>query len=124
VVWVLGSLAFKIAIGERGRRCNRYEADLFRDSNDDRRAMLCPVIWCDPIGLVLIAQAARSLTDAEYSYLMENDAFPDWDYIPSRDRDGHPFEFKQSDWGSLNGRVVAVDYSAPVLFPPDPAQNQ
>jgi len=25
--------------------------------------------------------------------------------------DGQPFEFKASDWGRINGRLVALDYS-------------
>jgi len=28
--------------------------------------------------------------------------------------DGSPFEPKASDWGRINGRLVALDYSIPV----------
>jgi hypothetical protein len=38
----------------------------------------------------------------------ETGGFPDWD-------SGHPFEYKASDWGWLDGQLVALDYSASVL---------
>jgi hypothetical protein len=34
--------------------------------------------------------------------------FFEWDYAGPGD-DGHPFEWKPSDWGYLDGRVVAID---------------
>src|SRR5262245_34688309 len=34
-----GSLAFKFALHERGARCNRFEADLFRNADQRRKAM-------------------------------------------------------------------------------------
>jgi hypothetical protein len=110
---VVGPLALKFAIGERGRRCNRYEADLYKRVNPHRRAMLCPVLWCATTGAVLIAPAARPLTEAERDHLWETDGFPDWDYVPPDE--GHPFEWKPSDWGWLYGRLVALDYSARAL---------
>jgi hypothetical protein len=42
-VLVLGPVALKLALGERGRRCNRFEAGLYKRVNPSRRAMLCPV---------------------------------------------------------------------------------
>src|SRR5260370_27874370 len=45
LVLVIGPWALKFARGPRGRRCNRYEADLFRRVNARRREMLCPVRW-------------------------------------------------------------------------------
>jgi hypothetical protein len=60
-------------------------------------------------------QADRELTEEEKLRLMDTDAFPDWDYVPPND-EGHPFEFKASDWGWLDGRLVALDYSAPAFF--------
>jgi hypothetical protein len=53
---------------------------------------------------------------------MDTDGFPDWDYMPPNDV-GHPFEWKAEDWGWLDGRLVALDYSAPALFPTDPLQK-
>ena len=115
-VVLIGRLALKIAIGERGRRCNRFEADLYGRVNSQRREMPCPVIWCSPAGRLLIARRAdRELTEEEKVSFMDTDRFPDWDYMPPND-EGQPFEFKASDWGWLDGRLVAVDYSAPALF--------
>ena len=48
--------------------------------------------------------------------MIETDGIPDWDYMPPDD-EGHPFEYKASDWGRLpDGRLVALDYSTPELF--------
>jgi hypothetical protein len=113
-VLVLGPIALKLALGERGRRCNRFEADLYKRVNPRRRAMLCPVLWCALTGQVLMARAAKPLTELERDHLMETDGFPDWDYVPTND-EGHPFEHKASDWGWLGGQLVALDYSAPAL---------
>jgi hypothetical protein len=64
-VVLCGSVAFKVAIGERGLRCNQFEANLYKRVNAQRREMLCPVIWCAPAGSVLIARRAdRELTCA------------------------------------------------------------
>jgi hypothetical protein len=114
-VFVLGALALKFALGKRGRRCNRFEADLHERVNVRRRAMLCPVLWCSPAGSLLAARAARPLSEKERDHLWETGGFPDWDYMPLDD-EGEPFEYKPSDWGWLDGRVVALDYSAPALF--------
>jgi hypothetical protein len=39
-----------------------------------------------------------------------------WDYPRGPDdQDECPFEPKASDWGWLDGRPVAIDYSAPML---------
>jgi hypothetical protein len=42
--------------------------------------------------------------------LKTNGGFPDWDYMPGGP--SSPFEHKQSDWGYLDGRLVALDYPA------------
>jgi hypothetical protein len=108
-VLVIGSLALKFGLGERGCRCNRFEARLYRRVNASRRAMLCPVLWCTPRGTVLAMRAAQPLTEAEKIMLMATRGFPKWDYVPSDET--APFEYKASDWGWLDGRLVAVDYS-------------
>jgi hypothetical protein len=77
--------------------------------------MLCPVVWCSLTGAVLVQRAARPLTAAEHVALRESRGFPDWDYVPP-DEDC-PFEHKRSDWGWIDGRLVALDYSAPAVFP-------
>jgi len=77
--------------------------------------MLCPVLWCERHGKFLIMRAARPLTEAECEHLKDTDGFPDWDYMPS-ERESEPFEHKPLDWGYLDSRLVALDYSAPALF--------
>jgi hypothetical protein len=42
LVLVVGPWAFKFARGPRGRRCNKYEADLFKTVDDRRRAIALP----------------------------------------------------------------------------------
>jgi hypothetical protein len=113
-VIVLGPLAFKFARGERGRRSNRFEIELYERTNPQRRAMLCPALWCFQSGSLLVARAARPLTLEERDHLWKTDGFPKWDYVPPDETE--PFEYKPSDWGWLDGRPVALDYSAPVLF--------
>jgi hypothetical protein len=76
VLW--GSVALKLAIGKRGSRCNRFEADLYARGNAQRREMLCPVLWCAPAGSVLIARRAdRQFTEQEKDCLMVTDGFPE-----------------------------------------------
>jgi hypothetical protein len=116
-VLIVGPWAIKLARGASGRRCNLYEANLFRTVDDRRRAMLCPVHWCSGDGQVLVMASARTLSAADHEELLDNDGFPDWDYMPGED--GQPFEFKVSDWGRLNGRLVALDYSTPAHDTPD-----
>ncbi len=112
-VVTFGPLAFKFARGKKGMRCNRHEADLYRRSSLPRRAMLCPVLWCSRPGLVSIMR--RASTPATQGELDERKAVAwlEWDYAGPGD-DGHPFEWKPSDWGYLDGRIVAVDYAASV----------
>ena len=76
-VLVIGSLALKFGLGERGCRCNRFEARLYRRVNARSRALLCPVLWCTPHGTVLAMRAARPLTEAEKIMLITTDGFPD-----------------------------------------------
>jgi hypothetical protein len=64
---------------------------------------------------MLLMRAARPLAEAEAVMLRTTRGFPDWDYAPPGD-EGSPFEPKASDWGWLNGHIVALDYSAPALF--------
>jgi hypothetical protein len=93
-----------------GKACNRYEADLYRNTTPQRRALLCPVLWCSPGDLVLIMRAATPMSEmmSGQDYL---EAANEWDAMPGED--GCPFEPKASDWGWYKGRRVALDYSTP-----------
>ena len=109
-VVVIGPWALKFARNNVGRRCNLYEANLYRSVSEWRRRMLCPVIWASRGGGLLIMVAAKPLTthltEDEYMELVE-----EWDYMPGED--SCPFEPKESDWAWYRGRRVALDYSAP-----------
>ena len=70
--------------------------------------MLCPILWAAPIGLVNIMRRAVSLAREERLHRLANDGFPDWDYMPPGPSE--PFEYKESDWGYLDGRLVSLDY--------------
>jgi hypothetical protein len=109
-VIVFGPVALKFARNEEGRACNRYEAELYRNTTPRRRTMLCPVLWASPRGLLLIMRAAVPLSEmmSLEEYL---DAAEEWDARPGED--GCPFEPKESDWGWYKGRRVALDYSTP-----------
>lgn len=73
--------------------------------------MLCPVLACRGDGQFFLMPAASPLSEEEAEQRRQDFAFPDWDYVPGGE--GEPFEYKASDWGWLDGRLVAVDYSAP-----------
>jgi hypothetical protein len=114
IVLVVWPLALKFARGERGRRCNRFEAHTYNTVSVRRRAMLCPVLGCTSRGHVLLMRAAWPLTEAEAARLRATRGLPEWDWEGPND-EGSPFEPKASDWGWLNGRLVALDYSTPEL---------
>jgi hypothetical protein len=118
LVLCLGPYAIKIAKGERGRRCNRFEAALWKRTTEVRRRMLCPILATIPFGFALVMKRATPISEEEKDHLIDTNGFPDWDYVPPDEP--APFEYKASDWGRLEGRLVALDYSAPVLFPLPP----
>lgn len=117
-VVVIGRFAFKFARNARGRASNLYEAKLYRNANATRRALLCPVLWVSRNGFVQIMKAANPLTEmmSLHEYM---DAVDVWDYIPGED--SCPFEPKASDWGWLEGRMVALDYSTAAWEADEPA---
>jgi hypothetical protein len=107
----VGLWAFKLGLGKDGVRCNWHEADLYRRSSPRRRAMLCPVLWCSRPAFISIMRRADSPITQGALDERKAVAWLEWDYAGPGD-DGHPFEWKPSDWGYLDGRVVAIDYGA------------
>jgi hypothetical protein len=109
-VIVIGPFAFKFARNARGRASNIYEDNLYRNSNETRRRLLCPALWVSPNGGLLVVRAAVPLaeimSEEEYQH-----AWQTWDYAPGED--SCPFEPKACDWGWFEGRKVALDYSTP-----------
>jgi hypothetical protein len=116
-VIVVGRLAFKFARDARGRASNLYEAKLYRTANATRRTLLCPVLWVSRNGFVQIMRAAQPLTD-----MMSLEEYMDvaelWNKLQGED--SCPFEPKASDWGWLEGRMVALDYSTPAWEADEP----
>jgi hypothetical protein len=110
-----GPWAFKFARSTVGMRCNQYENKLWHRVDDRRRDMLCPVLCGLPGNVLIIMKRARPLTEGEAEHLRETDGFPDWDYDPDEGL-SEPFEYKATDWGWLEGHLVALDYSSPALF--------
>jgi hypothetical protein len=119
----VGPWALKVARNATGRRCNRFEADLWARTTPARRDMLCPVLARLPFGLAICMPRAQPLSEDEAEHLRKARGFPDWDYVPPDE--GEPFEYKASDWGWLpDGRLVALDYSAPALVSPDELREE
>ena len=90
----------------KGLLGNGQEADLSRT----RHPLLCPVLFCFPLGLFLVMRRARPLTVDEFVAMD----------IEEMDLDGIPAERKQDSWGWLDGRFVAVDYGTLTIIATDP----
>lgn len=112
-VLTVGPWAFKFSRNEYGAQCNLHEAGLYVRSKPHRQSMLCPVLWCSRLGKLQIARrAATPITQAQLDGLKRDQrAWHGWAYLGPTD-DECPFEWKPTDWGVLDGRLVAVDYAA------------
>jgi hypothetical protein len=78
----IGPWALKIARNATGRRCNRFEADLWAKTTARRRNMLCPVLARLPFGFAILLPRAQPLSKDEAEHLRATRGFPDWDYGP------------------------------------------
>lgn len=106
----MGGYALKLPRGLRGCVANHGEQVEWKRATPDRRAMLCLLLWGAPFGLVNVMRRAIPLTREAQQALLDKDGFPDWDYMPGGPSE--PFEYKESDWGYFDGRLVALDYPA------------
>jgi len=73
-----------------------------------------------------MSRAATPVTQDQIEDLKMR-AWSEWDYLGSNANDDEcPFEWKPSDWGDVNGRLVAVDYAATAahLEPQPPAPQR
>lgn len=106
----------KAVTNKRGIRCNEHEARLFARAklHSHRRALLCPVLWCSRPSVVLIMRRAATPVSQDQIDELKVRAWREWDYLGPAD-DECPFEWKRSDWGVLDGALVAVDYAATAL---------
>ncbi|MGX1325438.1 hypothetical protein ACVMFA_007395 [Bradyrhizobium liaoningense] len=105
----VGQYALKFGRWRSGGDANQREWIEWVRATPDRRLMLCPILWAAPFGVLNIMRRAVPLTRQQQLALLDSDGFPDWDYMPGGP--GEPFEYKESDWGYLDGRLVALDYA-------------
>jgi hypothetical protein len=103
-VHLIGDFAIKVP----GNRCpedqamclNRWEHEMCTVWRDRFKwEHLCPVVWCEPAGRILMMQ--RGTSDATHD---EIDAIYDR-YYPSVG-----CESKTKDWGHVEGKLVVFDY--------------
>jgi hypothetical protein len=104
-VFLVGGIAIKVPRLSQllaGMRCNRWEREMWRTWRPFFRwNTLCPVLFADPVGvLVIMPRAQQPVDNAEVEGLP--DAYPT---ITS--------ESKAEDFDRLGGRVVALDYGIP-----------
>ena len=87
----------------RGRIANLHERRLSGIHKD-----LCPVVWGDPFGLILVMPKVGEISSSidwldmrqSFEFRYKND--PMCDFLLR--------DFKPSNWGVLNGRLVKIDY--------------
>jgi hypothetical protein len=104
-------VAIKLARNDLGMRSNLFEASLYGSADPRRREMLCPVLWCSPDGVVLAMLAARPCSEADIADIRSR--MESWGYAGPGDIE-QPFEPNPRNWGMIDGRLVALDYSANV----------
>lgn len=115
LVLCLGPYAIKIA-KEKGTTLQSVRGRPLEANHGRAAQNALPYPSTIPFGVALMMKRAKPISEEEKDHLISTDGFPDWDYVPPDET--APFEYKASDWGLLEGRLVALDYSTPALFPP------
>jgi hypothetical protein len=124
-VYLVGDIAIKVANGRytwqhwlKGLIANLKE----RERHTYNLPQLCPVLWSDPWGVVVVQRRAATLTDEQHARLFGAEA-PEpgggWYYMEFfdtpefKEKFGNwiPTENKPDSFGYLDGRLVAVDYA-------------
>jgi uncharacterized protein len=83
-----------------GMQCNRWEREMWRVWQPILRwETLCPVLFADPLGLVVVMPRADQAGVTFIDVLLKPDYYPETSG-----------EFKASDCGRVDGRVVTFDY--------------
>jgi hypothetical protein len=77
---------------------NLHEAQAQRD-----HPAYCPVLWCSPLGLLIVMPRVDVLGQDE------------WREAEGRLPADTCAEMKPSSWGRLDGRIVAIDYGWPTF---------
>ena len=104
-----GPWAFKIGKGKRGRAANRSEFGVWEKNPPSKRVFLCPSQKLFLNGLLLVAKRASLFRPGE----MTDDLYIRLGIAWMREQpfDDAPFEPKDSDWGWIDGKPVAIDYA-------------
>ena len=87
-------------------RGNRSERNIWKNATLDARLCLCPIVWGDWCGFVVLMPHARCLTDEEYDELCRKDL----ETITNPFLPDHNTDFKRSNYGVYKGRIVKIDY--------------
>jgi hypothetical protein len=106
----IGRYAIKLPRGLQGCVANHGERVEWKRATPERRVFMCPLLWAAPFGLINVMRRAIPMTAEQNRDLKANGGFPDWGYMPGGP--SSPLEHKASDWGYLDGRLVALDYPA------------
>jgi hypothetical protein len=87
----------------KGLRCNRWEREMWRTWRPVFGwKNLCPVIFADPLGLVVVMPRAMQPVTADEVDAETPDSYPDT-----------TSETKPDDFGRVEGRLLALDYGLP-----------
>jgi hypothetical protein len=105
-VIALGPFAFKVPRPRsvlHGLRCNRWEREMwYRWRPVFGWENLCPILFADPLGLVVVMPRAQHPVTLEEIQAATPVHFPEPTY-----------ETKAEAFGLVNGRVLALDYGLP-----------
>jgi hypothetical protein len=118
VVFLIGPWAIKVPRLTQphrsiGRYANRDEQHLW--ATDNRRSLMCPVLFADRWGWVVIMPRCTEVSRNDYEAWDDEHSFD----IHVIGEDPSPFERGSKDVGRLpDGRIVFIDYGARAYSPP------
>jgi hypothetical protein len=105
-VFLLGRFTIKVPRARsvlHGLRCNRWEREMwYRWRLVFGWESLCPILFADPLGLVVVMPRAQQRVTEEEIHAATPVYFPEPTY-----------EAKTEVFGLVNGRVLALDYGLP-----------
>lgn len=85
---------------------NLHESNYWNYNNGNK--LLCPVIWCSPLGFIEIMK--RADVDRHVEEMKDKDI--NWDeYYDSWEQSGFTGDHKPSNYGYYEERLVKIDYA-------------
>jgi hypothetical protein len=110
-------ICVEVARGVFGCVANYGERVEWKRATLERRAILCPLLWGTPFGLINVMRRAIPLTSEQHQAHWDNGSLPDWNYMPGEPDCSFAYR-KPSNWGYLDRREnpVALDYPAVDVF--------